>query len=268
MEIDKKNKYNEYTNFWNNNIQSIESIKSKLFNLLNDLENDNKNISGKLDNIYTQINSLSSIYSNYNSIPGIDYILKLKSIINNYRDNSLAFNFNDIDFLIRKISLHTDKSLENFPQLEHSEKYLDHNIIKNKISPVRKNIKNMSFRWVSFTRNNSSFIVKFKNLDIITNSSVKIISAPETNQIEIKLNGKKYIANDIFGSYYQHDNTPNFYININNGEKLYAADKILKKIFAKKDFISPKVERFKDIEKSSFAHGRLKLYGVSHIVLK
>ena len=82
-------KYQRYREFWQNNIQGIEDIIGIIEKQLFQLERQYSDFDSAYDEIVSQIDILSSIHSCFNTMSGKEYILKLKSLLKEYKKNIL-----------------------------------------------------------------------------------------------------------------------------------------------------------------------------------
>jgi hypothetical protein len=77
--------YQHYRNFWQSNLQKIEEISDLIERSLFRLEKKYADFQSLYDAITDRIDLLTSIYSHYNSLLGLEYLLKLKAIMSDYR---------------------------------------------------------------------------------------------------------------------------------------------------------------------------------------
>ena len=264
----KKAKLLQYNNFWQNNLQSIDEISKELEVYLYRLEKRYSDFDSTYDYITNQINTLTSIYSSYNNLLGRDYLLKLKSLLKDYRKRHSyeGIDFNTIYYLHSKFDEQREKSFQNFPELTH--KY-DITEIPTEDSYKKLNLDDAAYKWITFHRNGSWFITSFKSIQIVTYEDADVSNKDvSTKSVKmIKINDKKYDVIDIFSQFpLKKDERPDYILIIrkHNIIKCFAATRIGKRIFAERDFISLNL---KPIEKTSISPGRIRLFGKNHLYL-
>jgi len=255
--------FQDYNEFWNNNLQKIEEIQNKLNKSLGAIENQYMELNKLFDIFTEEINVLASIYSNFNSIEGKDYILKLKSIGASYkkRFQEEEIDLKTIYFLIEKINKLRDESFENFPIITH----LDEEEKKEKFKGnLNSNYEGRPFKWITFQRNGSFFIIKFSQVDIIDKNQFKKITK-EDNRLYITTEDKNYNPIDFFPK--ENNSDAELIIEINN-DTSFLADKLGKKIYSRRDFIFTKIEPFKQKLSNNPFYGKVKIFGKNHLFIK
>ncbi len=265
-------KYIDYSEFWQNSLQKIEEIEQKLNRTIYELE---KKYFG-FDDIYEkaeeEINTLLSIYSSFNCFEGIEYIFRLSSLIKNYKNRYThnGIDFKLIHFLLSKISDLRDRSLENFPHIVHTEKNgpIAQVIAGNNADPEDPQYHKRPYKWLTFMRNGSWFIVPFQNIKILNDSDVEFISFEKPDTVIIRYNDKLFTAKDFFADINRGYKNPTRYLLIDSGKKVFAADKTGKKIFARNDFLKEKIIPFKELKNNLISPGHIKIFGKNHILVK
>jgi len=258
----------DYTEFWTNNIQKLDEIHKNLDILLTDLEIEYSHFDKIYNKIEMDINVLSSIYSSYNSIDGGDYVLKLNAVINEYKKKYTAdgIDFKLLNFLNDKINGLREESFKNFPEIKHKDQVPED---EKKVKEDYSRYNTRPYKWITFQRNNSWFISSFNDIELIPAEEAEKVKYIKPEIISLKLNNQKYRALDIFAEFYDNNkkSDPEFYIIVNEGKKVFAATKIGKKIYSKKDFITPEIHPFDTVKKSSLSRGHFKIFGKNHIYL-
>ena len=257
-------KYHKYREFWQNNIQTIEDITKNIQNQLLHLEKKYSGFESVYDEILTQINILTAIYSSFNTLVGKEYILRLKSLLSEYKKkySHEGINFNTIYYLHSKIAELTSKSIEEFPKLNHSK-----NIYIEKGKTRRPPKKIRPFKWITFYRNGSWFIIPFNGIQIIEYKNAETFSSYDTNNIFLKIDGKLIEVIDLFSKSPEwREKSINYLIIVHDiGEKCFAANRIGKKIYAKKDFVKAALQPYE--KKNRISSGRIRIFGKNHIYI-
>lgn len=258
-----ENRESTYSSFWQDNLEKIALVHKDVDRNLMQLEKEYVNFEGIYRELEENLDLLSSLYAGINTIDGMEYIHKMRSLVQSYRKRYTleCIDFDTLNFLTEKIDLLRDLSFEDFPVLDHVEDK------KREIpKPEISDYSDRPFKWTSFSRNNSWYLTSFNSLSIIDAATVSYILKEESNCIEITVNKKTYSAIDIFGEFTSPPRNPRFFLMINN-EHYFAADTLGKRIFAKKDLISPKVTGFKMISGSNLFSGRVRIFGRQHLYI-
>lgn len=266
--MDKENCYSEYyqkyRDFWQNNLQIIEEISSSLESSLSNLEKKYSDLDHVYNDLIEKINILSSIYSSYNNLPGLDYLLKLKTMLNDYKNrySHEGVNFNVLYFLKSKIIELREKSFSEYPELMHKKTPAPVKVLKT-ADPSKT--PEARFKWTTFERNNSYFVIPYDEQSVLQYCEVQVIKNPKLSYMKIKINDTLIPVNDLFSSTMDEpDQKPANFIIISykNKTHCFAADKVGKKIMSGKDVI---FHGLKPAPKSSFACGHIRLFGNRHL---
>ena len=256
----------DYTRFWQNNLQKLEEISQNLDILLNDLEIEYSRFDSIYKKIETDINVLSSIYSSFNNMEGHQYVLKLNAVISEYRKRYTVdgIDFNLLNYLTGKINELREESFNFFPELYH-----DKNIINDKKKEISAyDHEKRPFKWITFTRNNSWFIVPFEKLDIINLDSTDDFTRENGDVFSVTINGVKRNGRDIFSEFPGGENRPSWLLVINDGESVFGADRTGKKIFAHRDFIRTITKPLNRDIRNSLISGRVRIFGKKHLYIE
>lgn len=254
--------YQHYRNFWQNNLQKIEEITQLIEKSLSKLEKKYADFQSIYDEISNRIDMLSSIYSHYNSLLGLEYLLKLKAVMRDYRKRYTheGINFNLIYYIHTKIIELRNKSFEEFPKLKHKQ---GHSSPKHRARDIAEALP---YKWITFQRNGSHFITPFDEVTIIDFKEVHEIYTDECYQMHIKVDTVESDVTDLLAISLKEKEKPNHFIFVqrNNRVTCFAAWKTEKRILAKVDLLSP---RIKPLEKNTGFRGSLRLFGVNHLYI-
>jgi len=267
-EKNKETSFSDYSELWNNNLEKIEKIHKNLDHNLLQLEKKYYVFEEIYEKIILDIDLLSSIYSSFNSISGMDYVLKLNAVMNDYKKRYTrdSINFEMINYLSEKIKKLRNDSFADFPVMQH-------NLHPEKVSQLlkEKRIKiaqNRPFKWITFQRNSSWFIKPFNHLQVLYSKKFNTISIDESGNYYTEYNSRKLIFKDLMIPLSRKSTTPEYLISINEGEKFFPADRIGKKIYAGKDIITPLKRPLKKPVSSKETLGRVRIFGNMHLFLR
>ncbi|MBN2403895.1 MAG: hypothetical protein JXN64_16080 [Spirochaetes bacterium] len=276
MEKNENYKYIKYNDFWQNSLQRLEGITKNLEQNFHKLEQKYYDFSKFYDEIITEIDILASIYSSHNNLKGIDYILKLKSVLAHYkkRYSREGIDFKIIHFLNSKINKLRELSIAEFPKMEHSYSvYKDIPDDKASTDPnVRRynELKNTArYKWITYKRNGSWFITRFSKFQIIRQEESQLSDSHDSDEpcIKIKNNDTVLPVIDIFSKFQGNGKEQIelfLIVKLKSKLKCFAVKKLGKIILADGDFITP---RLKPFAKSKLSSGRFRIFGKNHIYL-
>ncbi|HOO72332.1 MAG TPA: hypothetical protein PK926_11270 [Spirochaetota bacterium] len=255
--------YSPYAEYWNLNIEKIEEIQKNLDLELKELES----LYPDFEEHYTRAQGLShilsSIYSSINVIEGKDELLKLKAFIDVYKRRYTrgGIDFPTMNYLLEKITALRDRSVENFPCLIHDETppqpHPAETISEHEQWP---------YKWLSFRRGWSWFILPYAHLDVYLpgdDESEKI----DDSHVGMSIDGRTVIFDDLLAHMRTTDEPVNYLISAGENAN-YIVSQMGKKIFARYDFISPKIKPFSGNRHYPLSPGRVRLFGLNHLVIR
>ncbi|TFH43500.1 MAG: hypothetical protein E4G96_00995 [Chrysiogenales bacterium] len=212
-----------------------------------------------------QIDILSSIYSGYNTIDGAEYVLRLKALLESYRKRYTreGLDFNLVHRLIHSIAEARDNSFDGFPGLSHS----DAPAVVDGFDTQEGELSLRKFKWITFERNRSWFIARFRSIDIIREPVFSLVRIEEPDCMHVEIAGSIVRIRDIFTRSLDSPKSPRHLILLDGGERSYAANRIGKRLFADRDFLMPLVRPFKKVEHTTLSPGRVRLFGKNHLLL-
>ena len=251
-----------FNELWSVNLQKLDEIHRDLEKDIHSLEREYVNIGPLFTRIENSINNLASACARFNIIQGSEYILRLRTIVREYSCHLSRENvdFALLNFLMDKISELRSASFQDFPSAEW-------NIPSNTGGHcVYRNIKKTDYpwRWITFSRGASWFILPFRNLRIVPFSQFSI-HCPGHDSMLIEAGDKKYTVKDPFSRYTTEK--PHICIIIDWGTVCHAAEKAGKRIYARKDIITPLIREYTRIRSSTISKGRVRIFGRNHILL-
>jgi hypothetical protein len=272
METNNNYKYISYNDFWQNSLQRIEGITKNLEQNFYKLEKKYYDFDKFYDEISTEIDVLTSIYSSHNNLKGREYILKLKAVLAHYKKKYFCneIEFKVIHFLNSKINKLRELSIEKFPKMEHSysvcKDISDDDKVDQNVQKYNKLKNSAKYKWITFQKNGSWFITQCDMFQIIRQEESQII---DSNKPLLNINYDDTVLPviDIFSKFpgNKKERIKLFIIiNFKNKLKCFAVNKPGKIIMANNDFITPHLKAF---QKSKISSGRFRIFGKNHIYL-
>jgi len=257
--------FHAYQELWNFNLQKIEDIQQDIEMAIRQLEDRYSDFELIYNRIIKQMDLLSSIYSSYNAIEGGEYILRLRSVLQSYRSRYTreGLDFNLIQNLLIKIADARSGSFEQFPELYHAEKIIE----GRKDAAASSDRITKKYKWITFERNRSWFVSPFTNSIIQKNENYPIESYEEPDFIHVGINNTVLKIKDIFSNFPERGKSPAYYLLLNDSAKNFAANMIGKQIFSDKDIMKPMLRPFENVEANTLTPGRVRLFGINHILL-
>jgi hypothetical protein len=257
--------YRDFGDLWSYNLQKIEQIHQRVKESIRWLEDDYTVFESRYADLDRQLDILSSIYAGYNTIAGLEDILKLKAVLRDYRRRYTreGMDFDLVQSLLEKISDARSASFESFPALSHDSAPP---VPATPPAPTRKDYSGKKFKWITFERNRSWFIVSYRNMTIRRNTGFPIVSVEEPDILHVEIGNSVVMARDIFIRSLEEPEAPDYFIQI-DGDLTLAAGRPGREIFSDHDFISPMVRPFKRAAANTLSPGRVRLFGRNHIFL-
>ncbi|MCU0846864.1 MAG: hypothetical protein MUD12_03140 [Spirochaetes bacterium] len=254
-----------YRDLWNHNIQTINELHQKICASVRELESDYTDFEHSYRKIEEMIKTLSSICAGYNVIEGKDYILKLKALIEHYRKRYTreGISFDLINFLLVNISDLRNKSLEQFPYMEHQLGF-----DADESGPGAMETQSLTaHRWITFSRNRSWFILPYGDALVIEKPEFETSGRPGPERIEIVYSGRAFTARDLMSKFTPNPPDPGIIIMTDRGRENYAADEIGKRINADRDFIWQMIRPLDRSIPGNILAGRVRIFGKRHFFI-
>jgi len=255
----KTQDYDYYLKHWEDSLQSIDNIAVELESLILKMEKNHISLSQMEQEIDSKVKLLATLYSNYNSLPGREYVLKFKKVFEEYSKNieQQKVKFNILYYLLNKINEIRNESFSDLPSMKHTEQTSPIAVSKNNILHTAD--YEYPLKWVAYIYDSSSFILQYKTLEIIDKHSdqIKIIDDGKT----LKYNNKKYQISELFTA--DSRSIINYYL-IKDNTLCLPAEKIKRKIFSRKDIFADKI---RPLENSLYSKGFVRFSGTNYILL-
>jgi hypothetical protein len=257
--------YRDYGDLWNYNLQKIEQIHQRIGESIRWLENDYTLFESRYDDLDRQLDILSSIYAGYNTITGLEDIMKLKAVLRDYRKRYTreGMDFDLVHSLMARIADARSESFESFPALSHDNPAT---APEQRPEPTRRDYSGKKFKWVTFERNRSWFIVPYRDLIIRKNTGFPIVAVEEPDILHVEMDSRVIRARDIFIRSLDEPDAPDYFVQL-NGDLTLAAGRPGREIFSDHDFISSMIKPYRKASANTLSPGRVRLFGRNHIFL-
>lgn len=260
--IDRRAEYEKHLEFWQNGLQAIEEISSSLETSLARLEKKYSDFETLYDQAMDRIDALAGIYAGVNTIQGREYVLRLKALMRDYRRRYTleGINFNAIHFLHSRIRELRDQSFNDFPNLTHTQAGT-----VESVRPERRSIV-VRYRWVTFERNGSWFILPYDTLNIFEFREADLVGGGRKNRFSLRLDGVELEVLDLLSSSMVEKARPSHIVVVGLGDKkfCYAASVPGKRILSRSDFI---IEGLRDVRDTGLSRGHIRLFGRKHLYI-
>lgn len=257
--------YFDYGDLWNYNLQKIEQIHQRIEESIRGLEDSYAAFESRYADLDRQLDILSSIYAGYNTITGLEDIMKLKALLRSYRERYTreGMDFDLVYSLLSRISEARSVSFESFPALSHGSTAGG----PARSDIVLKDYSGKKFKWITFERNRSWFIVPFRSIEIKRSSGFPVVSVEEPDFINVSIGGCVVRSRDIFIKSQDEPEEPRYILMIDGEQNNLAAGRIGREIYSDHDFITPMIRPYKKACPNALSPGRIRLFGRNHILL-
>lgn len=255
----------EYVLFWNQAFQQVEEIRRHIENGFRSLEANQMELIHTAAELRPAINVLSSLISSINTLHGHEYVLRLRVLLDNYQRGQNLPDPNVIGFLLERLHDSLEGSGKTFPVMERDEGNIrlpglanDKNLQKIR----QRRLEKRPFKWILFTRLGSMFLLPYRSIEIVDNYASG--KGHNWGRIYFTWQGKEHYCRDLLYDY--EAKLPDFILVTDGGKRFIPADKIIRRIYSRKDIVADRLEPFKDIE-IRVSPGRMRLFGKNCIVL-
>jgi len=245
-----------YDQFVRENREILSDINTKMHELVKSIENHNRIISGLSDDLNSLADISVAIHHQYKNRTGDEEIFKLKALTKGLKKNAMSgtINIESIFYLLDKTGKIISRSfLDIDPCAKEKEKPLPE---------PRAAEPQMKYKWFTFSRNGSWFILPFNEVAVID---------PETIEITQK-DGRRFASIDNFQAQIVDPMNPlagkilipAHLLRFDSNDYLYASDYNGKEIHASSDIVTPLIRPIKKHEKSGY-RGRVRLFGIKYL---
>jgi hypothetical protein len=260
-----KNDFEIYREFWERNRDYFGQISHDLEKRLISLEKHSLQFKDIYVEIESAISALMTTYKNDTHAVAHEFLLKMFAHIKDHRKEieKQQISFNVIHFLLEKIHSYEEERYSRFPSVNQPDEMTTTSKVR-----LTHYEETKPFKWITFSRNGSWFIVPYQQLDIVPYRIVPFVADPHTPQNSIEFNDRSYIVHDIFSTTLgAPPPDPSCYIIVHNRESFcFAADRKGKRYLSSGNLVGKKMEPFDS--QIGFATGFIRLGGTRHICLK
>jgi hypothetical protein len=257
--------FRDYGDLWNYNLQKIEQIHQRIEESIRGLETGYAVFEARYADLDHQLDLLSSIYAAYNTISGLEDIMKLKAVLRTYRERYTreGMDFDLVHSLMARISDARGESFESFPALSHDSTGGTAGLS----AEVRRDYSGKKYKWITFERNRSWFIVPYRSIEIKKSSGFPVVSVEDPCFINVNVEGRIVRSRDIFVRTLDGPEKPRYILMIDGEHNNLAAGSLGREIYSDHDFITPMIRPFKKASSNALSPGRIRLFGRNHILL-
>lgn len=243
----------------------MEEMSRQIQKGFRSFENSQMELSRTADELLPRLDTLSSLLSSINTIHGDEYAIRLRTLLDNYQKGKSLPDPEVIGFLLERLQDSLTESVEIFPRMEKDKgKVRLPGLEKDeRLQQIRhRRLEKRPFKWILFQRQRSLFIVSYYSIEIVDNYASG--RGRDQGRIYFTWQGKEHYCRDIL--YSKQEDIPDHILVLDGGKRFIPADRIIRRIYSRKDIISEKLEPFKDI-KTDISPGRVRLFGKKCIVL-
>jgi len=246
-----------YSEFTENNEKILSDLTATLREVITALSSNNSITDEIFNKLSDSIEVSNAVFRSFSSHDGLELVLRLKSVLDIYRKN-----INENSNLI-KIAEHIIKKLNRFNSTFFHEATSDEivypELIEENQYTESRQIKDLKYKWTTFERNGSLFIVQYSGLDIIDYKS------PESGR-DFEYNGKSTPFIELMKTPDDEYSPPKKILIIDGGRACFPADRTGRQIHGSYDLISPIIEPMEIT--GNFISGRVRIFGRKHLVIR
>ena len=243
--------FTDYAEFWHHNIDKIDEINQFIEKGLARLERQYADFQEVYDEIIARIDTLAAIYSNYNSLPGREYLLRLKALMRDYEKRYAleGVDFNAIHFLHARIIELKNRQFESFPAIAHEPEAA---IPPPAPSAPARDIATYPYRWITFEHGLTWYIARFDEVRVLAARKLAGVERAGSRYRAILGTDTSLITDNAAPAPPLDETIPRFFLVIshNGSERCLAADAAGKRILARRDIISPRLTPLTDAPRS------------------
>jgi len=252
--------HSAYNDFVDSNEKFMSELTGTIRDIITNLNSKNSITDDVFNKFSETIEVSNAVFRSFSNHEGLELILRLKSISELYKKN-----LKDNSSLIR-IAEHLLKKLEKFNSNFYHEASADEIIypeLPPDFQPDEQGLKkSLNFKWITFERNGSLFISRFKNLEIFN----YFYPESENPWNTFNFNGKTIVFSDLMKVSDSESKAPLKVIIIDKGSRNYAADHCGREIHGTYDMITPLIEPLEVANKKFY--GRVRIFGHRYLVIR
>lgn len=259
-----------YSKFLTGNREILHDLNSQLKGITTRITTQHERMLEEIEELFYKINVSTAINQSYSDIRLSESIIKLKAILNDFKSkmDSNTSNLKVIRHILNKIDKLNEKIFTESDTLKDTDEteYVKAEIVNGNEPEKIVEKQEFTYKWITFRRNNSWFIVPFNEFEKIdTRERIKFIN-PENGFSEAILDSRRIFIMDFMKNLNNEDIYPKYILILNSGTSYYAADIIGKQIHSNRDIIHPLINEISGKNKR-FYIGRVKIMGKNHFYI-
>lgn len=245
-----------YSQFITENREILSGLNNQIIELITKATEQNKSLDSLAEELIRLTEISSAMHLQYKTTRAEEETFKLKSVIKKIKNNIKAdsIHLETAFYLAQKTeTLISSTFTELDPVVQKSDIHIE--------QPVPK-AEDLNYKWFTFRRNGSWFIVPFSRINIIQGDAADTI---KTDSIPyIRINNVKYKLIDLMSPPSEYKTDPSYYIQFDSDDYVYASDINGRELRASADMVSPMIKPIKDHAGGIF-RGRVRLFGINYL---
>ncbi len=250
-----------YSQFIKENRIILSDINNQVTGLLQKTCENNSMLISLIEELLKLAEVSATIHNQYKNSTGDEEIYQLKSLLLNLKKNTMADSIylETADYLVKKIDTLIAKS---FTELDLTEKARVESRESNKLD-LKKPEPELKYKWFTFSRNNSWFIIPFSEVNIIEITSEYMSQTDGAYFFMLDDTNKKII--DLMAQSPEKSIPPRFILQFNSTDRYFASDQNGREIYASSDIVSPLIKPL-DRHRAAGYRGRVRIFGTKYLL--
>lgn len=248
----------QYSVFINDNRKILKDINHQFADIINEVSERQKSLSSLIDELIRLAEISVTIHHQYTDRTGDDEIYKLKAVLTNLKKHAMSdkIHIQTAGYLAGRIDTLINNAFESLdPELQKKK--------QEETAAYTQPQGELKFKWFTFTRNGSWFILPYENVSVIEPDPELILERDSGHFI--KIDDTAYGIEDMMASPSGDFRLPAYLVRIDGSDFYYASDFNGREIHASSDIVSPLVKPLKDHAESIYL-GRVRLFGVRYLL--
>lgn len=248
----------QYSVFVNDNRKILTDINRQFMDIINDVSERQKSLASQIEELIRLAEISVTIHGQYTDITGDEEIFKLKSLLAALKRHALTdkIHIQTAAYLAGKVDRLIHGAFES----------IDPELVKSKLKDYAicpQNAGNLKYRWITFTRNGSWFIIPYDTLETIEPEPGSLYS--DDSRHFIKNEEGSYEIVDMMSSPAGQFRLPAYLLRIDGADFCYASDFNGREIHASSDIVSPLVKPITEHAECVYS-GRVRLFGTRYLL--
>lgn len=246
----------QYSVFINDNRKILSDINCQFTDIINEVSERQKSLSSLVDELIRLAEISVTIHQQYTDSTGDDEVFKLKAVLTTLKKHAMAdkIHIQTAGYLAGRIDTLINSAFESIdPELQKQ---------KDTHAVFTQQADGLKYKWLTFTRNGSWFILPYETVDIIEPEPGSLFAGD--GKYFIKVDDTEYEIADMMSSPAGEFRLPAYLLKIDGSDFYYASDFNGREIHASSDIVSPMTKPLKDHAQSIYL-GRVRLFGVRYL---